>query len=262
VAFVLLFVAESVLLGLTGRASGEGGEEPEQSDPGPPEGTAAPGPGLLALGSASAPMKGLLCVLAASAALSLYLSWPRETTPASEHLAAFPLEVGEWRGVDAPLSEREYRVLGTRNVLSRRYQDSHGNQVQFVAVVAQQMRRRTHPPEQCLTGGGYSITGTEERAVAFSTDGSERAIGVQELLMRRSVQTKVVWYFFKSGDEVHTSYWLHQAGVALRKLRDRGAADVLVRFDTAAPMGEEDGARTVLSEFAREVLPVVMAELP
>ena len=75
-------------------------------------------------------------------------------------------------------------------------------------------------------------------------------------------QTRVVWYFFKSGDRLNTNYWLHQATVTARKLTDPNAADILLRADTPVPNGDIGQARSALTTFLSAAVPHILTSLP
>ncbi len=262
VAFLMLFALESLLLGGIGRGvSREGGEtdspeeEPADPDPAPYLGGAARVSGKLSV--------AMLGVLAATAVFSTYLAWPRAPTASAEAMRRIPLTLGQWQGRDYTLEERTYELLGTKNVLSRAYRRSDaGPRVNLLVVVSRQTRRRTHPPEQCLTGGGQRIDEWSRRQVRLSGPSGGRHLAVIELILSRGDRRKLTWYFYKSGDRLTTSYWGHQLGVALRKLLDPEAADVLVRVDTSPVDGDLAEARGSLKEFVSRAFPPVMEHLP
>ncbi len=253
-AFLLLFAAESAFLKKVGvdrwaRASGD------------EKGRAAP-PAVPRRQPVGAPGAAVLCLVALAAGASLYVSWPRQTAEATEVLARVPHRLGEWRGADKALADRVYEILGTEDVLSRVYRNGRGEQVQMLVVLARQVRRRTHPPEQCLAGEGFRITASRDRSVSLPLNGERRSVKVRELALDHNRGRRLTWYFYKSGPALSTSYWRHQAGVALRKLGDPTAADVLVRVGAPVEGGDFAGARAVLAGFLSDALPPLMEHLP
>lgn len=259
-AFAMLFAAESVLLSALswGRKGREGlTDEPPDPADGTREGTPA---------RAARPAKVLsgavLSVLLVTAAASSYLAWPRGTAAASDTLASVPQAIGGWYGFDTALSERVYEILGTRDVLSRIYTNESGERTELLIVLAHQTRRRTHPPEQCLSGEGYSMVGASDQPVGLVIGGQARAAHVRELVLERNDRRRIVWYFYKSGSHLNTSYWRHQAGVALRKLANPDAADVLIRVDTDAPDRDDERGRRILRDFLARAMPAILAHLP
>jgi len=75
-------------------------------------------------------------------------------------------------------------------------------------------------------------------------------------------EVRVAWYFYKSGSHLNTSYWKHQAGVALRKIWHPDAADLLIRFDVVTREGRVSDAREALHDFLTHAVPVLLDELP
>ncbi|MFO8006907.1 MAG: EpsI family protein, partial [Candidatus Brocadiia bacterium] len=172
-AFLLLFTVESAFLKKVGLD--RWGPEQKEYAAGP-----SPGPRGQSVGASGAVV---VCLLALTAGAALYLSWPRQTAEATAVLARVPRRLGEWEGMDQTLDERVYEILGTEDVLSRVYVNDQGQQVQMLVVLARQVRRRTHPPEQCLTGEGFRITAARDRPVDLGGGGGPGRVGVRELAL-------------------------------------------------------------------------------
>ena len=262
VEFVFLFVVESVLMkgGSLNRWNSGPDDDPDDGNSASQGSTKSADCGLPLFRGTTVLALG---VLFGGMLLSCYLAWPRPKPDTSHAFGKIPKTVGEWQGADTSLSEREYELLGTDNVLSRVYRSSDNEPaVQLVIVVAEQVRRRTHPPEQCLTGSGWSLRHIDEKSVRVPLGNPSSRLNVRELVLGRNNEVRVSWYFFKSGSDVNTSYWRHQAGVALRKLWEPDAADVLIRFDVVTREGSIDEARELLRKFLARAVPPLMKAVP
>jgi len=264
VAFTLLFAAESMLLGNARLRRWTSGGEQDDALEANHASSAHPRPALKPPTSSAGVLSlAVLSSLLLSAVLSTYLAWPRPERDPSQLLGRIPQTLSEWDGVDLELTDREYELLGTRDVLARVYSSARQDrQIQMVIVLAQQLRRRTHPPEQCLTGEGYAIRNSAERSVRLGTEDSGTELRVRELILDRGDRRRVAWYFYKSGSRIHTSYWLHQVGVAARKLTNRNASDILVRIETTVRGSELEEARKSLGELLSDAMPAIMEHLP
>ena len=252
VAFVCLFAIESLML--TGARPPRTRKEEAAPAAASERPAAAPQPPyhVRKLGA------GVLCAMTVVAALSVYAGWQRHVTPASDILNGIPKSVGDWTGYDQPLDKRSYEILGTQNVLARSYVNSKGDQVSFLVVLAQQTPSRTHPPEQCLSGEGYTIVGASDRDLLVAP----RPVCVREIQLSRSQGQRLSWHFYKSGDHLSTSYWGHQIGVALRRVKNPRAADVLIRAETDADLNDPDRGPRVLTDFYAAMTPYVLGKLP
>jgi exosortase A len=246
-AFICLFLVESLMLA---------GKKPSESDG---EATPPTGPAPVARPS-RALAGGTLFSLAVVAALTIFFTWPRETAPASELLKALPLNAGGWSGRDYLLADRVYEILGTRDVLSRTYHDEAGNSAYLILVMAQQMKRRTHPPEQCFAGEGYEIQSASDRTVRVVVDGHPRDVPVRELVLAHPRGARLSWYFYKTGDHLNADYWRHQATVALSKLSNSDAPDIMVRVE--ADVADVEQGRQLLTGFFSTIVPPILQTLP
>lgn len=244
VAFVCLFLIESAMIG------GKDEEAAEVQD-------AALRPSLVSPSRKLA--GGIYLQLAVVAAISLHFTWPHETAPATELLNKIPLEAQGWTGRDYGLSDRVYDILGTRDVLSRTYIKDKAS-AHLILVMAQQMKRRTHPPEQCFAGEGYEIMSAEDRSITLDVGGESRMVKVRELILSHSRGTRLSWYFYKTGDHINTDYYRHQATVAMTKLANRNSADIMVRTET--DVRDLAQARETLADFFETIAPPILETLP
>jgi EpsI family protein len=257
VAFVCLFAVESLLLAkplwLRGRNE-EGARAAKAGRPAPAAAPHAPRrpPDARRLGA------GVLCAMAVVAALSVSAAWRRPVSPASDILNGIPKSVGDWIGADQKLDPRVYDILGTRDVLSRSYVNSRGERVSFLIVLAQQSPSRTHAPEQCLSGEGDTIVGARDRDLVVGA----RTIPFREILLSSSQGSRLSWHFYKSGEHLTTSYWGHQIGIVLRRIKEPLAADVLIRAETETDLNDSGRGARVLEDFFDAATPSVLSKLP
>ncbi len=257
VAFVCLFAVESLMLTKapwlrTGKDAPARAAESRRPAPAAPPHPPQPAPNARKLGA------GILCAMAFAAALSIYVGWQRHMTPATAILNGIPKSVGDWTGADQQMDKRAYEILGTQDVLSRSYVNSKGDRVSFLIVLAQQSPSRTHPPEQCLSGEGYTIVGASDRDLVLGS----LSLPIRELELSRSQGQRLSWHFYKSGEHLSTSYWGHQIGIVLRRLKDPLAADVLVRAETDADPNDPARGARVLTDFYGAVAPYLLSKLP
>jgi EpsI family protein len=89
------------------------------------------------------------------------LDAPIDTTPISpDALTRFPLQIGDWTGVDVPMDEAIARATDTDARLNRRY-TRRGGFESLTFYIASGVRARDlmpHRPEVCYTGAGWTLT--------------------------------------------------------------------------------------------------------
>jgi EpsI family protein len=88
------------------------------------------------------------------------LEAPIDTTPISpDALTQFPLQIGDWTGVDVPMDEAVARATDTDARLNRRY-TRRGGFESITFYLASGVKARDlmpHRPEVCYTGAGWTL---------------------------------------------------------------------------------------------------------
>ena len=88
------------------------------------------------------------------------LNAPVNTTPISpDALTRFPLQIGDWTGVDVPMDEAIARATDTDARLNRRY-TRRGGFESITFYIASGVKTRDlmpHRPEVCYTGAGWTL---------------------------------------------------------------------------------------------------------
>ncbi len=132
-----------------------------------------------------------------------------------------PYDIGQWHGEDLKLKEYVYKILGSKNVLSRRYSLDNDSQQVFLTIVASDNDRRVvHPPEVCLKGGGEKVIAKDVIQVA--------GIRVNQLLLAGRPNQKV-WYWYALGPEFTVNYYWHQIKGLFYRLMNRPRRAYLIR---------------------------------
>jgi EpsI family protein len=99
------------------------------------------------------------------------LDAPIDTTPISpDALTRFPLQMGDWTGVDVPMDEAIARATDTDARLNRRY-TRRGGLESITFYIASGVKARDlmpHRPEVCYTGAGWTRTGRQSVKLPLS----------------------------------------------------------------------------------------------
>jgi EpsI family protein len=246
-------VAALLLTGLRALPSASTGEE--APPPAPPPLDAAPAdvaPSRLRL----AVLVGLFALAAAAATALDLAAPPPEATTATR---AIPRVIGRWVGTDVPLEPRIHAILGTEDVLVRRYASVGGREVVLYVVHAAESRRVAHPPEICFSGGGYV---EREAGAATLAAAGGRAIPANRMVLERGGQALLVYYWFRLDGRDTASYLEHQLETLLRRVRRERREASMVRLSTSIGPEGVAGAEARLKAFADEALGPALAAIP
>lgn len=254
---ILVYVMALALLALAARLL-RGRARPAGAVPVPaPE---RPWPGRAAPRGAL-PVAG--AVLAALAALpALRLERGTALGPVELDFAALPSRVGPWTGEDVAVTPRTRELLGTDNVLLRRYRREDGGREAFVCVVfSADDRKAVHPPEVCYRGGGGEVLA---RATVRVSEGGT-ALDANAILVAETESgvREVVIYWYAFGGEFVSSYLTQQWRMALAAFLGREGSAALVRLSAVVEPGDDENAvAQSLNELASAMLPSLRASLP
>ena len=155
-----------------------------------------------------------------------------------------PIKIGKWHGDDLKLKEYVFNILGSKNVLSRKYTYQGNNKkLIFLTIVASDNDRRVvHPPEVCLKGGGERVVYKK----VITIDG----LKINELLLDGNPNQKV-WYWYALGNSFTSNYYLHQLKSIFYRLINRPRRAYLIRI--VFWQGQEKDAHDFINEFLKSI---------
>jgi len=195
-------------------------------------------------------------VLVAVATVGLLSYLPTRFDKATKVLMAdFPMTVGDWQAADIPLSERDYEILETKNLIMRDYKNSKGDSIYLYIIYSENNRKVTHPPELCLTGGGLTIV---DKSSIQLTDN----LRTVKLLMEKGDARQIVAYWFRAGSLNTDSYVKQQLKVAFDLLRGKRTSCALIRLSTDIKDNEQDAALELLKSFTAQIEPLLPQYVP
>ena len=158
---------------------------------------------------------------------------------------SIPLQIGEWTGKDVPPGEDVYRILETKNILSRLYRNPSGETVDLLLVSSAKDRRVAHPPEVCYTSSHYSILDSGESSI--EVDGKK--LPVHEFTAQderdRAHQEKVI-YLYQVGNQFTSNYYAQQFQFAVNRLARKESRVLLIRLSGST--------RKPFTEFLSQIL--------
>jgi EpsI family protein len=183
-----------------------------------------------------------------------------EATVPHQALRELPLELGNWAGIEKPLSDRILQAVGVTDYLNRSYfSDEDGSVQLYVGYYSSQSSGDTiHSPKNCLPGSGWDPVQSDRASIALS---STHRIVVNEYIVQRGPERQLVFYWYQgrgrvTSSEYSSKFWM--VADAISRDRTDGA---LVRVIT--PIRRSEGeARERLENFTRLVFPSLDAFIP
>ena len=199
----------------------------------------------------------LAVVMLLCAAIFLQARGRNEVFPPRQPLAAFPHEIGSWRGGDIAISQDVRDVLGPGDFLLRVYQDTAAFQPYvdlFVAYFPTQRAGDTiHSPKNCLPGAGWSPIENSRAQLAIP---GQAPFMVNRYVISKGPDRQLVLYWYLAHDRaVASEYWakFYLVTDSMRMNRSDGS---LIRLTTPMLRGEAvDHAQKRLVALASLVVP-------
>ncbi|HUS59205.1 MAG TPA: EpsI family protein [Planctomycetota bacterium] len=221
-----------------------------------------------------------IAILAVTAGAVVWLETDSQAGKESNSYARrIPLSIGRWKGEELPSSADVERILGTTDLLTRKYFNENDEQVEFAAVFAKDNRRAAHPPEICYKGEGYEIEAPSQRtyilewpdsgfqpgtdAVASFASSASVELTVQDVVFRKDSERILVQYWFKTGSFCTSNLLVHEWHMLKNNILGRHASNALLRVSTVVRHDQTvEEARALIEDFCRQVFPYTIASMP
>jgi EpsI family protein len=209
----------------------------------------------------------VLAVLAA-AMVSVARANRAEEVPIRISLSLFPMQLGEWQGVQRPpFTDRVLEVLGLDDYLTRFYQNRTGDVVDVYIGYwqSQQQGGAIHSPQNCLPGSGWEPV--SQGILTFPDPRTPGAppLHVNRYMIRKGIEQQLVLYWYQSrGRIVGSEYW-SKIYLVLDAARYNRTDAALVRLVVPLANGSSEAeahAEGQAIAFASAMLPALGAFLP
>jgi EpsI family protein len=154
------------------------------------------------------------------------------------------MTVGQWQGRELPITEREYDILETRNLISREYTNPSGDRLYLLIIYSETNRSVFHPPEVCMMGGGLTIT--DRQIEKF--DVGNRVFTTNKLFAEKGQFKEMILNCYKAGNIYTSDFYLQQTRLAFHQIFGRNVPGATLRVSMA--IGKDPAATlTSLKEF-------------
>jgi len=184
----------------------------------------------------------------------------QEIVVSHKHLLLFPLDIGNWRGTDVPISPGEIATLGPGEFLLRDYLQADDPPVNlFVAYYQSQRSGDTiHSPKNCLPGAGWTPVNSSIIEIHSENGFSIRA---NRYVLAQGASRMLVFYWYQAHGRTTPSEYSAKWFLATDAIRMNRTDGALVRVSTQIETAEENAdARSV--QFVHEFLPLLDSYIP
>jgi EpsI family protein len=168
-------------------------------------------------------------------------------------IRAIPMQIGEWKAKDIHVSDHDYDILETRNLVLREYENSKGDSIGLFVIYSETNRRVCHPPVVCLIGSGVTVTKTSKETLSLSG----QSLPVNRLLAGTGQSNQLVLYWYMLGKEFTGDYFTQQLRWVLKQATGRGGLGGAMVRVIAPVSGSEEETLDQVKGFIQELLPIL-----
>ncbi len=198
----------------------------------------------------TAGFSAIIIMLLVTAFFSLNMYLREKTAHDRLNISVFPDDVMGWRGRDLQVTEKEYAILETRNLVSREYKSASGEKLFLFIIYSETNRAVFHPPEVCLIGSGVEIVDKRAEKVLVGN----RSITTNKLYLERKGSFKeLVLYCYKAGDIYTDNFLLQQSYLALHQIFGRQIPGATIRVSMPLT-GREENVLPAMKKFLAETM--------
>jgi len=207
-------------------------------------------------------------VVLAAAAIAVARADRAESVPLRAPFTQFPMELGDWRGLQLPpFDSKVLAVLGLDDYVSRYYtRPDRAEANLYVGYWKSQRQGDTmHSPQNCLPGAGWEFVAESLASFPDPRDVAAPPVTVRRFVIQKGIEKQLVLYWYQSrGRVVASEYWskFYLVLDAARYNRtDAALVRVVVPIRPNVPNAEANADQAAV-QFAGLLLPALVNFLP
>jgi len=183
----------------------------------------------------------IIVLLSVTSIFSFNLLLRQRSSQDKLDIRTFPYKIGQWEGRDLGITEREYEILETRNLILREYVNSSGEKLSLFIVYSETNRSVFHPPEVCLLGSGVKILDKKIEKIDFG----KYKFSANKLYTKKDNYRGIALYSYKAGNLYTDNFYLQQFYFAINQLFGRHKGGATVRVSMALKQDEQESLKTI-----------------
>ena len=194
----------------------------------------------------------VVVLLSVTTFFSLNLYFQQRTSHDKLDIRLFPYEIAGWKGKDLKITQKEYDILETKNLISREYISASGEKIYLFIIYSETNRRVFHPPEVCMMGGGVKIV--DKRSEKIDARGYK--VSVNKLYTQKDSYRGMALYCYKAGNLYTDNFYLQQAFFSLNQLLGKHRGGATIRVSMSINKDEQTSFET-LRDFMVEAVRII-----
>ncbi|MES9906399.1 MAG: VPLPA-CTERM-specific exosortase XrtD [Sedimenticola sp.] len=186
------------------------------------------------------PFYAAFTLLLMVAVASQMLPEREELVPQRLTFDAFPTKIGDWQGSMGQLEPIYIDALKLDDHLLADYRKSEGAPVNFYVAYYDSQRKgaSAHSPKSCLPGGGWKMTGFEQRMIE-GVRVAGQPLQVNRVVIQLGDVKQLVYYWFQQRGRVITSEYMVKWYLFWDSLTRNRTDGTLVRLTTMVAPGQD-----------------------
>lgn len=182
--------------------------------------------------------------------MNLFLHCKEETDKLDMH--KFPYMIDGWKGRDLTVTEKEYDILETRNLVVREYTNSSSTKLVLFIIYSETNRAVFHPPEVCLIGEGVAMVDKKTEEVA-SDKGS---FLTNKLYLEKGPTKELMLYSYKAGNFYTENFYLQQLYLMAHQVFGKRVPGATIRVSMRV-MQDEKNTNLTLKAFLEKTAKIL-----
>ena len=178
----------------------------------------------------------LIILLIIASAISITTLQREQQAHDKYDIRALPTTLGNWKATEIGLTDHEYDLLGTRNLINRDYVNDTAEHINALIVYSETDRSIFHSPEGCMVGSGASITKKDTDMVS----GKNGRFSVNRMDLEKAGMKDITLFCYKVGKTYTSSYLAQQTQFAARQLFGQRANGALIRVTMRVRSNDAD----------------------
>jgi len=187
---------------------------------------------------------GIIALLAIAGYFSIKLFLREMNLSDKVDVASFPMVVDGWQGRDLTITDKEYTILETKNLISREYTNPAGGKLFLLIIYSETNRSVFHPPEVCMIGGGLTIT--DKQVENFNV--GNKVFTTNKLFAENAQFKEIILNCYKAGGIYTSNFYLQQTRLAFYQIFGQNVPGATLRVSMAIEK-DQDATLSTLKEF-------------